>query len=584
MSWVLAHPVLSFVIQLQTPNSELQTALALLAGTGRRIASPPPNIAHGGWGAQKHERAEGIDLDLWTTALALSDGTTTTLILDVDIQILTNERADQIRAAVSEATGVPVQHIRACATHTHSGPVPYKSWIEQGYDLVGPWFDDLARWSAEAACAALANLQPVDVRVGRGECRINANRRCITPGGERFLGVNPEGTCDHEVIVVRFDALASSAASPQRASKEEGTRSERGWAGSSAPGIEERPIMPRAELAAHLEPFSTPSQDPEAEGLVKNVTCSPHVSRLADSTAGLRAASEGQIKELPSFDPPVATLVHYACHPTIMGPANRLITPDFPGAMKRVVETALGGHCVFLQGAAGNVGPVQGFQGDPKIYHQLGAVLGHEVARVALGLVSIPSAVQFREVIPSGAPLGWYEARFATRAAAPLQVRELAVAVPLRDGLPEKNTAMAKLAEWKDRLSIAREKNDAGAITEAIYMARRADIQLRMADDFGGKRSAPVRTHLITFGDVALVGCNIEPFCEIGLALKQRSPFPVTFLCGYTNGRMAYLPTAEEWAKGGYEVDNSPFGPEAAECLLNEILATLRRLRDTGST
>ena len=45
----------------------------LLAGTGRRCTNPPPNIAHGGWGAQKHEQAEGIDMDLWVTALALSD-------------------------------------------------------------------------------------------------------------------------------------------------------------------------------------------------------------------------------------------------------------------------------------------------------------------------------------------------------------------------------------------------------------------------------------------------------------------------------------------------------------------------------
>src|ERR1044071_39076 len=94
----------------------------LLAGTGRRSINPPPNIAHGGWGAQKHEQAEGIDMDLWATALALSDGNTTAIILDVDIQILTNERADQIRVAVSAATKITLQNIRACATHTHSGP------------------------------------------------------------------------------------------------------------------------------------------------------------------------------------------------------------------------------------------------------------------------------------------------------------------------------------------------------------------------------------------------------------------------------------------------------------------------------
>src|SRR3954462_15101859 len=100
----------------------------LLAGTGRRCTNPPPNIAHGGWGAQKHEQAEGIDMDLWVTALALSDKTTTALFLDLDIQILTNQVTARIRPAVSQATGLPIQNIRASATHTHSGPVPYKSW------------------------------------------------------------------------------------------------------------------------------------------------------------------------------------------------------------------------------------------------------------------------------------------------------------------------------------------------------------------------------------------------------------------------------------------------------------------------
>jgi neutral ceramidase len=108
---------------------------------------------------------------------------------------------------VSQATGLSVQNIRASATHTHSGPVPYKSWIEKGYEMVAPWFDNVAHWSAEAATEALANLQPVRLRAGRGACAMNANRRAMTPGGERFLGINPNGPCDREVLVVRLDQL-----------------------------------------------------------------------------------------------------------------------------------------------------------------------------------------------------------------------------------------------------------------------------------------------------------------------------------------------------------------------------------------
>src|SRR5205085_1967147 len=92
---------------------------------------------------------------------------------------------------------------------------------------------------------------------------------------------------------------------------------------------------------------------------------------------------------------PLATLVNYACHATIMGPPNRLITPDYPGAMKRVVEHAVGGKCLFFQGSAGDQGPMQGFLADPRVYRNLGAILGHEAAKVALATTSVPSEVSF---------------------------------------------------------------------------------------------------------------------------------------------------------------------------------------------
>ena len=110
-------------------------------------------------------------------------------------------------------------------------------------------------------------------------------------------------------------------------------------------------------------------------------------------------------------------------------------------------------------------------------------------------------------------------------------------------------------------------------------MARRADLALRMAEDFGGKTSTGVRTHFIAFGNIALVGCNIEPFCEIGIAIKKASAFAMTLMCGYTNGRLAYMATAEEWSKGGYEVENSPFGREAADTLAKQILETLAEMK-----
>ena len=255
------------------------TSPALRAGTGRRCVNPPPHISHGGWGAQRHEQAEGIDMDFWATALALSDGNTTALVLDIDIQILTNERADQIRSAVSRATGLPAENIRACATHTHSGPTPYKSWIEKGYELVDPWFENLAR--------------------------------LVRRGGRRCRGQPAAGHCS----------------------------------------LRTRPM---------LHQHQPPLRDTRRRAL------SGHQSRRPVRPRGSCVALDGLDRQ------PVATLVNYACHPTIMGPANRLLTPDYPGAMKRVVEQAMGGRCLFLQGAAGDQGPVQGFQADTRSLPQFG--------------------------------------------------------------------------------------------------------------------------------------------------------------------------------------------------------------------
>jgi len=39
---------------------------------------------------------------------------------------------------------------------------------------------------------------------------------------------------------------------------------------------------------------------------------------------------------------PIAVVVNYGAHPTIMGPPNQLITPDYPGVARRVVEHGSG--------------------------------------------------------------------------------------------------------------------------------------------------------------------------------------------------------------------------------------------------
>jgi hypothetical protein len=53
-------------------------------------------------------------------------------------------------------------------------------------------------------------------------------------------------------------------------------------------------------------------------------------------------------------------------------------------------------------------------------------------------------------------------------------------------------------------------------------------------------------------GDLALVAMPGEPFVDLQLSLKARSPVSATFLLGYTNGYAGYLPTRAASLEGGY--------------------------------
>ena len=62
-----------------------------------------------------------------------------------------------------------------------------------------------------------------------------------------------------------------------------------------------------------------------------------------------------------------------------------------------------------------------------------------------------------------------------------------------------------------------------------------------------------VHVSSVAFGGLALLGVSGEPFCELGRAIRDHSPYPVTFVCCMANGYGDYYPTAEAYDQGGYE-------------------------------
>jgi hypothetical protein len=274
---------------------------------------------------------------------------------------------------------------------------------------------------------------------------------------------------------------------------------------------------------------------------------------------------------------PLAVLVHHGCHPTIMGPPNRLLTPDYPGVVRQVVEAATGARCLFLQGAAGNTHAVVDFVGEPAVYHRLGAILGHEAARVALGLATVPRRERLVRVLESGAPLGIYADEPTGEPDGTLRVATRPVHLGVKR-YPPFAEADAEARRHAERLAELRPHGSHDDVQAAVGVARRARMHADKAHQYEGQSEVVAELHGLRIGPVALIGFPGEPFSEIGLRVKAASPFPHTLFSGYTNDYLGYLPTAQAHSDGGYEVDTSPFLPDADDRLVEASLTLLREL------
>ncbi|MFN0102213.1 MAG: neutral/alkaline non-lysosomal ceramidase N-terminal domain-containing protein [Bryobacteraceae bacterium] len=274
---------------------------------------------------------------------------------------------------------------------------------------------------------------------------------------------------------------------------------------------------------------------------------------------------------------PIATIVHYACHPTIVGWHAKVATPDYPGMARKVVEEQLGGTCLFLQGATGDIGPRLGFTGDLNIYRRFGRLLGLEAAKLALGIDTLPREPRLVGLQESGTTIALFEDVPVEPQPAALGVRSRFLQLPLKP-FPPPEEAEVEAAGLREELANLRRKGTEAEVCAATAMATQAGMRADRARLYHGRTGIDWQLQGIRIGPVALVCIPGEPFTEIGREIAARSPFPHTLFSGYSNGGFSYLPVRGAYPVGGYEVETSPFAPGAAEIVVEESLRMLREL------
>ena len=105
----------------------------------------------------------------------------------------------------------------------------------------------------------------------------------------------------------------------------------------------------------------------------------------------------------------------------------------------------------------------------------------------------------------------------------------------------------------------------------------RAEAYRMLAFEHGPETlSLPVSA--IRIGPAVFVGIPGEPFNNIGVGLKENSPFEITLPCCLTNGGEGYYPMRDSYDQGGYEARSSRFKAGVAENLIStgtELMKTL---------
>jgi hypothetical protein len=112
-----------------------------------------------------------------------------------------------------------------------------------------------------------------------------------------------------------------------------------------------------------------------------------------------------------------------------------------------------------------------------------------------------------------------------------------------------------------------------------------ADDVRKTADQPSEERLLPFPMQAVRIGEAVLVAMPGEVFVRIGQQIALRSPFPYTVALGYSNGLLGYVPTADAYPRGGYEVSDAYryFGtlmvaPESEEMILDTAARLLTRL------
>ncbi|MFA5918223.1 MAG: neutral/alkaline non-lysosomal ceramidase N-terminal domain-containing protein [Candidatus Nanopelagicaceae bacterium] len=256
----------------------------------------------------------------------------------------------------------------------------------------------------------------------------------------------------------------------------------------------------------------------------------------------------------------VGTIVNYACHPTSLGWDNKLVSPDYVGAMREVIEAEYeGSPSLFLQGASGDLAPAFQYVADTNVADGHGVQLGFAALSALAGMCPAGNKLAFDRAVESGAPLAYWEPK-------PYAVSEDVVITADPVGLPTKkwpsveelDTELSKTTDSFARERIFRKRSIAKLVKDG------GEIELRI---YGWR-----------IGKILIVGVQCEVYSIWQQKIREMFPdYAVVAITCVDYEAIGYVVPDPLHDLNLYTAWQPPFGKGVMDALFDASVSQLRK-------
>jgi hypothetical protein len=243
-----------------------------------------------------------------------------------------------------------------------------------------------------------------------------------------------------------------------------------------------------------------------------------------------------------------------------LGGANRLLSPDYVGPLRELIEHETGAPCLFMHGASGDLTPRRSYEAHTEAAEQNGRELGY-AALSALGAMLPPGRqLSYQGIEESGTALGVWRNTPKSSISSVLEAELVPVSLPLKS-FPSHDEVVA-------RLNAAKEP----------YQRERLERMLAMKERIGDATTGTLPVTVWRVGDALLVATSGEAYSRFQIALRARFPNNAVAVMNLTNGANSYLPEVGAYQLDVYPVRVTEFAPGCLEQAIEDTTAIMQRL------